>query len=76
MKKSEIVEGCMYCSGGPRAPMRVVTGFKNGQLYPGQMDTDLVEYKTVDPKTLVVGKSGSMTRTAFANWAKNIVVNT
>lgn len=71
MKKSEIKIGAVYTNG--RGRERKVVDRGDYPLYPSQTDRDCILYEIVkdgSKKNLTAGKSGRMTATSFASWAK------
>lgn len=74
MKKSDIMIGLSYSNGKGRV-RKVLDRTQDGKykLYPGQMDTDCVLYEIINDgskKNLSAGKTGVMSASSFATWAK------
>ena len=79
MKKSDIMIGLCYTNGKGRV-RKVLDRTQDGKykLYDHQTETDCVLYEIVkdgSKKNFSAGKSGVMTTTSFATWAKHEVNN-
>lgn len=66
MKKAEIVNGGVYGNGKGRT--RKIVGENDYRSHPFQSDGDCVQYMILS--RIGRGLIRSMTRTAFASWAK------
>lgn len=67
MKKTDIVAGNIYVNASGRG-MRKVLNDTNAVLTASQKDTDCVVFEVLEGKEK--GTTGTMTRQAFASWAR------
>lgn len=75
MKKSEIVKGKQYTDG--KGSIREVLDIgPQYTLYNGQMETDNLQYRLITKKRgpHSVGSVLNSTRSAFASWARQVVI--
>ena len=73
MKKTDIVKGGVYASGGKRRVIRKVLDVGDFPLYDSQEDRDCVKYELLHDgydRPQMAGRIKCCTRTAFASWAR------
>lgn len=69
MKKTEIVIDGVYANAGMKETREIINNVY--PRYPGQWDSDCVEYRVVSGRRS--GITAIMTRAAFAAWARSRV---
>lgn len=77
MRKSEIIVGKTYGNGKGRARKVIAEGVEY-VLYDGQGETDNLRYEIIhdgSKKNRTAGEQGNITRTSFATWAKEEIMD-